>query len=124
MWLMMQDHITDSTKDGALATGSVLAALGASSCCVLPLAFALAGVSGAWIGSLTALAPYQPIFLGLGAMFVGSGLWRAYRRKQPVCEGPQCGTPSSQRWTKAGLWLAAGLLLIAATTYLWAPVLT
>ena len=119
----MQNQITDSAKDGALATGSVVAALGASSCCVLPLAFAFAGVSGAWIGSLTALAPYQPIFLGLGAMFVGSGFWRAYGRKRPVCEGPQCGTPSSRRWTKAGLWLAAGLLLIAATTDWWAPVL-
>jgi mercuric ion transport protein len=120
---MMQDPITDSAKDGALATGSVLAALGASSCCVLSLAFAFAGVSGAWIGRLTALSPYQPIFLGLGAIFVVSGLWRAHGRAQPVCEGPQCGTLSSRRWTKAGLWLAAGLLLIAATADLWAPVL-
>lgn len=121
---MMQNQIADSAKDGALATASVLAAIGASSCCVLPLAFALAGVSGAWIGSLTALAPYQPVFLGLGAMFVGSGFWRAYGRKQPVCEGPQCGTSSSRRWTRAGLWLAAGLLLIAATTDWWAPLLS
>lgn len=121
---MEQNQITDSAKDGALATGSVLAAVGASSCCVLPLAFAFAGVSGAWIGGLTALAPYQPIFLGLGAISVGSGLWRAYGRKQPACEGPQCGTPNSRRWTKAGLWLAAGLLLLAATTDWWAPLLT
>jgi mercuric ion transport protein len=120
----MQTQIADSAKDGALATGSVLAALGASSCCVLPLAFAFTGVSGAWIGGLTALSPYQPIFLGLGAMFVGLGFWRAYGRKQPVCEGPQCGTPNSWRWTRAGLWLAAGLLLIAATTDWWAPFLT
>jgi mercuric ion transport protein len=121
---MMQNQITDGVKDGALATGSVLAAIGASSCCVLPLAFAFAGVSGAWIGRLTALAPYEPIFLGLGALSVGSGLWRTYGRKQPACEGPQCGTPSSRRWTRAGLWLATGLLLIAATTDWWAPLLT
>lgn len=113
--------MTDSSKDGALATGSVLAALGASSCCVLPLALAVAGISGAWIGGLTALAPYQPLFLGLGALLVGSGLWRTYGRRQPICESPQCGTPGSRRWTRAGLWLAAGLLLVAATTDWWAP---
>lgn len=117
---MMQTQITDSAKDGALATGSVLAAIGASSCCVLPLALALAGISGAWIGRLTALAPYQPVFLVIGALSVGSGLWRAYARK-PACEGPQCGALRSRRWTRAGLWLAAGFLLIAATTDWWAP---
>jgi len=119
---MRQNQITDSAKDGALATGSVLAAIGASSCCVLPLGLALIGVSGAWIGGLTALAPYQPLFLGAGALAVGSGLWRTYARK-PACEGPQCGTSGSQRRTRTGLWLAAGLLLIAATTGWWGPFL-
>ena len=121
---MMQNQITDSAKEGALATGSVLAAIGASSCCVLPLALAFAGVSGAWIGGLAALAPYQPVFLGFGALSVGSGLWRTYRRKQSACEGVQCGRPASRRWSRAGLWFAAGLLLIAATTDWWASLLT
>jgi mercuric ion transport protein len=120
---MMRNQITDRAKDGALAAGGLLAALGASSCCILPLALAVAGIGGAWIGSLTALSPYQPVFLALGAIAVGSGLWRAYGRKQAVCDGPQCGTSTSQRWTKAGLWLAAGLLLIAATTNWWGPLL-
>jgi mercuric ion transport protein len=121
---MKQDQMTGSAKDGALAAGSVLAAMGASSCCVLPLVLALIGVSGAWIGGLTALAPYQPAFLGLGALSVGSGFWRSYRLMQPVCDGPQCGTSVSRRWARAGLWLAAGLLLTAATTAWWAPLLT
>jgi mercuric ion transport protein len=121
---MMQNQITDSARDGALAAGSILAAIGASCCCILPLAFAFAGVSGAWIGSLTALAPYQPAFIALGVLSVGSGLWRTYGRKEPACDGPQCGTPSSRRWTRIGLWFAAGLLFTAATTDWWAPLLT
>ena len=120
---MTRNQITDTAKDGALAAGGVIAAIGASSCCILPLALAVAGISGAWIGGLTALSPYQPVFLGLGAIAVGSGLWRAYGRKRPACDGPQCGTPRSRRWTRTGLWLAAGLLLIAATTTWWAPFL-
>ncbi len=121
---MMRNHIGDTAKDGALATGSLLGAIGASSCCVLPLALALAGVGGAWVGGLTMLAPYQPVFLGIGALSVGSGLWRAYRRRSPACDGAQCGTASSRRWTKAALWFGAALLLIAATTERWAPFLT
>jgi len=120
---MTRNQIPDSAKDGALATGGMLAAIGASSCCILPLALAVAGISGAWIGTLTALSPYQPIFLGLGALAVGAGLWRAYGRKRQDCDGPQCGTPQTRRWTKTGLWLAAGLLLIAATTSWWGPLL-
>lgn len=120
---MRLNQITDSAKDGALAAGSILAAIGASSCCVLPLTLAFAGVSGAWIGGLTALAPYQPAFLGLGVLSVGSGLWRAYVRKQ-ACAGPQCGPSNCRRWTRMGLWLATGLMLIAATTGWWAPLLT
>ena len=120
---VMRNQFPDSAKDGALATGGLLAALGASSCCVLPLALAITGIGGAWIGGLTALSPYQPIFLGLGALAVGSGLWRAYRPKRAACDGPQCGTARSRQWSKAGLWIAAGLLLIAATTNWWAPLL-
>lgn len=118
---MMRNQITDSVKDGALATGGLIGAIGASSCCALPLALALAGVGGAWMGGLTALAPYQPVFLGIGALSVGSGFWRVYGRRQRACSGHQCRTIVSRRWTKAGLWLAAGVLLIAATTSWWAP---
>jgi mercuric ion transport protein len=121
---MMRNQITDNAKDGVLAAGGFLAAIGASSCCVLPLTLALAGVSGAWIGGLTALSPYQPIFVAVGALSVGFGFWRLYGRKRPACEGQHCATPRSRRWTGAGLWIAGGLLLIAATTIWWAPLLT
>lgn len=44
-----------------VAAGGVLGAIAASSCCVLPLVLFSVGIGGAWIGNLTALAPYQPI---------------------------------------------------------------
>ena len=48
-----------------LAAGGAVAALGASSCCVLPLLLFMLGVSGAWIGNLTRLTPYQPYILAV-----------------------------------------------------------
>ena len=52
------------TSRGALAAGG-LAAILASTCCLGPLVLVALGVSGAWIGNLTALEPYRPVFLGV-----------------------------------------------------------
>jgi mercuric ion transport protein len=121
--LMMTNHIGDTAKNGLLAAGGILGAVGASSCCLLPLVFALTGISGAWIGSLTRLAPYQPIFLGIAGVSIGSGLWRVYRKTRQACDRPECGTSASRRATKAVLWLAAILVIGAATTEWWVQLL-
>ena len=52
-----------SNGRGALAAGG-LAAILASTCCLGPLVLITLGFSGAWIGNLTALEPYRPIFIG------------------------------------------------------------
>jgi mercuric ion transport protein len=40
-----------------------LGALAAFSCCIVPLVLFSLGIGGAWIGNLTALAPYKPRFV-------------------------------------------------------------
>lgn len=120
---MMNNRIGGGANDKLLATGGVLGALGASSCCVLPLAFAAMGVSGAWIGALTTLAPYQPVFLAVAALCVGFGLWRTYRGNRAACDGPRCGTSASRRFTRAALWFSAVLLIAAGSIEWWAPLL-
>ena len=47
----------------SMAAGGLVGALAASSCCILPFVLFGLGVSGAWIGNLTRLAPYQPFFI-------------------------------------------------------------
>lgn len=100
--------------NGLLAAGGVIAALGASSCCVAPLVLFMLGVSGAWIGNLTALAPYQPLFVGAAVGFVALGFVRVYRRPKVACvEGGYCARPASSRFTKLALWVAAALVAMA-----------
>ena len=41
------------------ASGGALGAILASSCCIVPLLLLSLGISGAWIGNLTALEPYK-----------------------------------------------------------------
>ena len=96
-----------------LATGGILAALGAASCCVIPFALFLAGVSGAWIGNLTALEPYQPVFAVVSLVLVGSGAWRLRRKREIGCASGYCATPQSDRVARIGLWLAAVLVVVA-----------
>ncbi|MDN3563522.1 mercuric transporter MerT family protein [Paeniroseomonas aquatica] len=98
-----------------LATVGLLGALGASSCCLLPLGLFLVGVSGAWIGNLTALAPYQPIFLAVALACLAGGFFAVYRKpKAAACaEGSYCARPASDRIAKVALWSAAALVAAA-----------
>lgn len=106
-----------------LAATAVLSAIAASSCCVLPLLFVSVGISGAWIGSLTALAPYQPIFLAVAGTSIAGGFWSVYRRRQAACAGPDWGTPVSRRMTKAALWVGLVILIVAGSAEWWARLL-
>lgn len=112
------------TGSALLAAGGILAAIGASSCCVLPLVFFTLGVSGAWIGNLTALAPYQPFFVAAALAFLAIGFVRVYRRKPVACaDGEGCARPLPNRAVKAALWSAALLVVIAIAFPYAAPLL-
>jgi mercuric ion transport protein len=97
-----------------LSVGGIIAALGAASCCVIPFALFLVGVSGAWISNLTALEPYQPIFAAGAAGFVGYGAYLVYWKPKADCaEGSYCARPAPSRLAKIGLWSAGVLVVIA-----------
>lgn len=104
------------------AAGGIFGALLASSCCVVPVVFVVLGVSGAWIGNLTALEPYKPYFLAATAALLAAGFRYAYFKPKKACEdGSYCAHPASGRITKSILWIATMLVLISATVNFWAP---
>jgi mercuric ion transport protein len=99
---------------GLMAAGGLLGALAASSCCILPLVLFGLGVSGAWMGNLTRLAPYQPCFIAATIAFLGCGYWLVYRSSRLACaEGEACARPLPNRFVKAGL-VVATILVVAA----------
>ena len=82
------------------------------------------GISGAWIGNLTALEPYKPIFAVIALGFIGAGFRQVYFRKPTVCEpGSYCARPASARITKTALWASLILVVAALTIDWWAPLL-
>jgi mercuric ion transport protein len=103
-----------------LSTAGLLAALATSSCCLLPFVLFTLGISGAWIGNLTALAPYQPVFLVLAVALLGTGFYRVYRRpKAPICApSTACADPRADGVTKTVLW-SATVLVVAGVAFPW-----
>jgi mercuric ion transport protein len=105
-----------------LAAGGVLGALAASSCCILPLVLFGLGVSGAWIGNLTRLAPYQPYFIAATAACLGGGYWLRYRSRKIACADAEvCARPLPNRIVTMGLILATVLVIGALALDVFAP---
>ena len=99
---------------GLMAVGGLLGALVASSCCLLPLVLFGLGVSGAWIGNLTQLAPYQPFFMAATIACLGYGYWLVYRASKVACAGGEaCARPLSNWLVQLGL-IVATVLVVAA----------
>jgi mercuric ion transport protein len=72
------------------------------------------GVSGAWIGNFTRLAPYQPWLIAATMVFLGYGYWLVHRSARLACDdGEACARPLPNRIVKVGLVLAT-ILVVAA----------
>src|SRR5215831_15434442 len=105
-----------------MAAGGLVGALAASSCCILPLVLFSLGVSGAWIGNLTQLAPYQPFFIAATIACLGYGYWLVYRSSKVACAGGEaCAWPLSNWLVQLGLIVATVLVVVAIGFDLLAP---
>jgi mercuric ion transport protein len=96
----------------ALLAGGLAAVL-ASTCCLGPLVLITLGFSGAWIGNLTALEPYRPMFIGaaLAALLLA---WRRIWRPAVACSpGEVCALPQVSRTYKLLFAIVVMLVLIA-----------
>ena len=102
---------------GSLVAG-VLAAIGASVCCVGPLVLLTLGIGGAWIANLTALEPMRPWFIAATLIFLGLAFRRLYLQPQ-VCEpGAPCAEPLVIRRQRAIFWVVV-LALLALLAVPW-----
>lgn len=95
---------------GSLIAG-VLAAIGASVCCVGPLVLLALGIGGTWAGSLTAMEPYRLIFIGLTLLFLGMAFRKLYLVPQVCASGTPCADPRTIQRQRLTFWIATVLLL-------------
>jgi mercuric ion transport protein len=111
----MNDAVpADGSRKGLIAAGGIIGAILASACCIAPLLLLTLGVSGAWMGNLTALAPYQFYFIAATLVFLAAGFWYVYWKPKKACEeGSYCASPASDRVIKIALWFATALIALA-----------
>lgn len=101
-----------SASRGALFAGG-LAALLASTCCLGPLVLVALGFSGVWIGNLTALEPYRPLFIGAALVAMFFAWRRIYRPAQDCKPGEVCAVPRVRRAYRLIFWVVGALVLVA-----------
>jgi len=105
--------MNDSPLERNTLIGGGLAAILASTCCLGPLVLITLGFSGAWIGNLSVLEPYRPIFIGaaLVALFFA---WRRIFRPATACKpGEVCAIPQVRTTYKLMFWVVVLLVLVA-----------
>ena len=117
-----QDNAGLQRGQKLMAAGGLLGALAASSCCILPLVLFSLGVSGAWIGNFTQLAPYQPYFIAMTIACLGCGYWLVYRSSRRECTGA-CGGQAGNGFVKRALVLATVLVVAAIGFKFFIPLL-
>jgi mercuric ion transport protein len=95
-----------------------LAALLASACCVGPLVLLSLGVSGAWIGNLTALEPWRPLFIAVALVALLLAARRIWRPAAACAPGEVCALPRVRRGYRL-MFVAVALLVGVALAFPW-----
>ncbi len=100
----------ESNRSLPLLMSSVIAAIVASFCCILPIVFALTGFTV--VGASAAFAEWRPYLLALTFGLLGLGFYFAYRPAKAEC-GPDgvCARPFPRRSGRLMLWLAAAAVV-------------
>ncbi len=101
--------------------GAVLAAIGASICCVVPLLLLSLGISGAWISSLTSFTSVRPIFIFLTLIFIGLGFRKLYQTPNNCEEDKKCALPDAQKKQKLTFWIGTTFILLLLAFPWYAP---
>jgi mercuric ion transport protein len=106
--------IRPDAESASIAAGAA-SALGASTCCVLPLVAVSAGLGGAWIAQLRELERFYPLFIGLALAAFAYAFYRLYLKPAPCAPGGACVTPPRRRKQRIAFWttLVAAKALIA-----------
>lgn len=105
---------------GALVAGGLAATL-ASACCLGPLVLIALGFSGAWIGNLTALEPFRPLFISAALVALFLAYRRVWRPASACKPGEVCAIPQVKMTYKALFLVVVTLVLIAVVFPYVAP---
>lgn len=103
--------------------GAAVAGIAASLCCVVPMVLVLAGLGGAWLGTLSALEPLRPLFILMTTAFLGWGWYRLYRLPAACALGQACAVPAGLKRQRIIFWTAAAVIAVLLAFPWYAPLI-
>ena len=105
-------------ESASIAAGAV-SAIGASTCCVLPLVLVSVGVGGAWVAQLRELERFYYVFVAIALGAFGYAFYRLYLRPAPCAPDTACATPQIRRRQRIAFWttLVAAKALVLSPLY-------
>jgi mercuric ion transport protein len=105
-------------ESASIAAGA-LSALGASTCCVLPLVLVSVGVGGAWVAQLRELERFYYVFLAIALAAFGFAFYRLYLKPAPCAPDTACATPQVRTRQRIAFWatLVTAKLLVLSPFY-------
>jgi len=116
---------TKNTQEPGLSKGtmigSIVAGIAASTCCLGPLVLLTLGISGSWIGSLSAMEPYRPLFIGITLIFLGLAFRKLYRAPQACAVDKPCARPDSLRKQRIIFWVISIFVLVVMSFPWYGP---
>ncbi len=104
-----------------LGVGAILAAVGASVCCVGPLLLLSLGIGGAWMSTLTSMESIRPFFIVLTLIFIGLGYRKLYLVPENCKEGEACSVPETKQKQRLIFWIGSILILLLLAFPWYAP---
>ena len=99
-------------RSGLPLVTACLAAVGASVCCVVPLVLVLLGISGAWIGQLTAFDAWRPWFTAATVVCLAWAFWALYGPGSHCGPDGGCLEPRVRSRRRRWLWIATGVIAL------------
>jgi mercuric ion transport protein len=118
---MSESKNPDIQSGSGFLVAGILAALGASACCLGPLVLLALGVSGAWISTLIALEPYRPFFIGLTLLFLAFAFHRLYLAPRVCTPESACANPRTLSRRRLAFWIVTVLVLVLIAVPWFAP---
>ena len=109
------------TPRAATMAASVLGGFLASVCCIVPLAFAALGLTGAAFA--VRLEPARPYFLVVTYALLAGAFYLTYRPSSPPCGPGDSCIPTTPRYGRVALWIVTLAVLLITTFPSYSPYL-
>jgi copper chaperone CopZ len=102
-------------KENVALSSAVVAAIGASLCCTVPIVFALLGLGA--FGAASIFATLRPYLLGVAVLALAFGFYRAYFKREACTSGEACAIKPMSKINLVVLWVS----LFAVLAFALAP---